>query len=461
MDRILVIDDDHEIRKVLCKYLSSQDYLATQASGGREAIELVRNTKFNIVLCDFKLPDDNGLDLIRKIKVLDPDCIIIMITGHSDVKVAVSAMKYGAYSFLAKPIQPDELMDLIKEALNSAKSNDLTTEERNSFSSDHCGDVDAGYVTGTSTESKLVQKYIELIAPTDISVVILGETGTGKVFVAKAIHDRSDRKNRPFIAVDCGALPEELAGSELFGHIKGAFTGALRDKPGQFELADRGTMFLDEIGNLSYENQIKLLRVLQEKKIKRIGSNQEIHIDVRLITATNLDLSKAVQSGKFREDLFFRLNEFLIQIQPLRKRKRDIILFAQHFLDLANRSLSKEVTGFNQEALEKINNYYWYGNLRELKNVIKRAVLFCSGREISANCLPEEIINPQYFKYETNGAPPNFDSADLRSIVEKAERNLIIETMTKMGNNKSKTAKILDIDRRTLYNKLTGYNIVT
>jgi two-component system response regulator HydG len=287
----------------------------------------------------------------------------------------------------------------------------------------------------------------------------MGETGTGKEYVARAIHDSSTRKNGPFVTVDCGALPTDLAGSELFGHVKGAFTGAIKDKQGSFEYADGGTLFLDEIGNLSYDNQVKLLRVLQEKQIKRLGSNKQISVDVRVLTATNEDLSKAVYEGNFREDLFYRFNEFAINLAPLRDRKQDILVYAEYFLDLANESLNKQVAGFDSKATERIQNYYWHGNLRELKNVVKRAVLLCSEEEITEEHLPAEIANPNYLSSNTEAAKNSADTGNLKSVAEIAERQAILEILEKTGNNKTMTANILKIHRKTLYNKLKAYNI--
>jgi two-component system response regulator HydG len=297
-----------------------------------------------------------------------------------------------------------------------------------------------------------------------MSVIIFGETGTGKEYVAKAIHEKSQRAARPFIAIDCGALPKELAGSELFGHIKGAFTGAIADKAGSFEVANTGTLFLDEVGNLSYENQVKLLRVLQERKIRRIGSTSDIDIDVRIITATNEDLVKAVKEGRFREDLYHRLNEFKIELSPLRERKSDIVTFANHFLEKANEALNKTVLSFSPNAMERLTDYYWHGNLRELNNVIKRAVLLSQSEEIVVENLPPEIIasSSEHNEFE-NGFSEHYDFNQRRSILKSvsgnAERQAILDVLEKTGFNKTRAAELLNIDRKTLYNKLKAYDI--
>ena len=289
-----------------------------------------------------------------------------------------------------------------------------------------------------------------------MSVIVHGETGTGKEFVAQSIHRFSKRNKNPFIAIDCGALPKELAGSELFWHMKGSFTGAVNDKPGSFEVANGGTIFLDEIGNLSYENQIKLLRVIQERKIKRIGATKDTAIDVRIIAATNEDLSKAVKEGKFREDLFHRLNEFKIQLSPLRERRDDIMVFADHFLKKANASLQKNVQSFSTDVTEYLKNYYWHGNLRELTNVVKRSVLLTTGDEILKDSLPVEILQ---VTMDDSLVGVDESKGVLKSIAGSAERQAIIEALEKVAYNKSKAADLLNIDRKTLYNKLKLYNI--
>ena len=370
-----------------------------------------------------------------------------MITGYSDVKIAVQAMRLGVFDYVTKPLYPDEFLQLVKEALTTKQPSKKRKKIPDKF------------VHGVSNPSKQVRKHIELIAPTDMSVVILGETGTGKEYVARAIHDKSARKNGPFVTVDCGALPKELAGSELFGHVKGAFTGAIKDKQGSFEYANGGTLFLDEIGNLSYENQVKLLRVLQEKQIKRLGSNKQVSVDVRVLTATNEDLSKEVRDGNFREDLFYRFNEFTITLAPLRERRKDIMVYSQHFLNQANESLNKQVNGFDPKAAKRLQEYYWHGNLRELKNVIKRAVLLCSEKEIQEDHLPAEIANPAYISSATTPETSKQDSSNLKSVAEIAEKQAILEILEKTGNNKTMTANILKIHRKTLYNKLKAYNI--
>lgn len=392
--KILIVDDDQDIRLLLDKFFGKKGYKTNTASDGTKAIEILKNEKYDLVLCDFKLPDFNGLELIQKIKVINPEAALLVITGYSDVKVAVEAIKLGAYDYVTKPLYPDEILITVEKALES--------KQKQKQSSNSKPVKKKRFVTGDSPQAQQMMKHIKLIAPTDMSVIIQGETGTGKEFVANEIHDNSKRKTNPFVAIDCGALPKDLAGSELFGHVKGAFTGALNDKEGSFESANGGTLFLDEIGNLSYENQVKLLRVIQERKIKKIGGTRDIPIDVRLIVATNENLGDAVKEGNFREDLYHRFNEFKISLSPLRERKGDIKIFARFFLDNANRELNKDIKDFDPEVLGKMKDYYWHGNLRELYNVVKRSVLLAQSDTVTLDCLPEEIKSPVYFEQKEN-----------------------------------------------------------
>jgi len=459
MAHILVIDDDKDICLTLSKFLIKNGYQVEIAGSGEEGLQILRNHNIDLILCDYRLPDYTGLEVLQKIKILSPKSAVIIITGYSDVRSAVETFRYGASDYVTKPLFPDELLVTIRETLqkNEAKKTQQTGVSDSQSKKSYDGKLTASdFIIGKSIQSQSVQKYIELIAPSDMSVIIHGETGTGKEFVAQSIHRFSNRNKSPFVAIDCGALPKELAGSELFGHIKGSFTGAIADKPGSFEVAHGGTIFLDEIGNLSYENQIKLLRVIQERKIKRIGATKDTSIDVRIIAATNEDLNKAVKEGKFREDLFHRLNEFKIQLSPLRERKDDIMVFANHFLNKANASLQKNVQSFSAEVAEYLKNYYWYGNLRELTNVVKRSVLLATGDEILEDSLPAEIL-----QVTMDDAKVGVDESRgvLKSVAGSAERQAIIEALERVAYNKSKAADLLNIDRKTLYNKLKLYNI--
>lgn len=488
MERILIVDDNNDICLLLERFLTKQGYKTASALRGEDGLALVKKDTYELVICDFKLPDIDGLEMLRRIKVMNPKTAVIIITGYSDVRIAVQAVKHGAYDYVTKPLYPDEILYTIKSALErrlqsvnqpAGNAAPAPPAERPTIAkSAKAGTLAPNgkrFIFGKSRAAEQLQKHVELIAPTNMSVIITGETGTGKEFVANAIHLRSKRADKPFVAIDCGALSKELSGSELFGHVKGAFTGALADKAGSFEFANGGTLFLDEIGNLSYDNQIKLLRVLQERKIRRIGSNQDSAVDVRIICATNEELRNAVRQGRFREDLFHRIDEFRIELAPLRERRADVMIFAEHFLELANVQLEKEVAGFEDDVKDKLRDYYWHGNLRELQNVIKRAVLLTQYDYITLDALPHEIIHPTYFSADESvvmsqvqvyadmlrpgttviSQPAN----NLKSVSENAERAAILKVLEKTGYNKTKAAEVLNIDRKTLYNKLKAYDI--
>lgn len=462
--RILVIDDDKDMCLVLSKFLTKNDYEVDVAHTGEAGLKLLRDTEYILVLCDYRLPDITGVEALQKIKVLSPVVPVIIITGYSDVRTAVETFRYGASDYVTKPLYPDELLVTIRETIAKNSSKNFAGDKAQNGKADSAkqsrGTTSKSgqeYIVGKSVQSQTVQRYVELIAPSDMSVIITGETGTGKEFVAQAIHRFSNRSDKAFIAIDCGALPKELAGSELFGHVKGAFTGAVNDKQGSFEVANNGTIFLDEIGNLSYENQVKLLRVLQERRIKRIGATRDIAIDVRIIAATNEDLNKAVKEGRFREDLYHRLNEFKISLSPLRERKEDILVFADYFLQKANVALNKNAKAFSADVTDQLRNYYWHGNLRELNNVVKRAVLLTQGETVEAESLPQEIVHSM----EMAGIAQhhNEEVSLLKNIAGSAERQAIIDVLEKVNYNKSRAAELMNIDRKTLYNKLKLYNI--
>lgn len=451
MPHILVIDDDPAFSLMLSAFLKQQQYQVQTAHSAEEGLKLLKTQAFDLVLTDFRLPDRNGLELLSMIKVISPALPVILMTTYADIQTAVRAIKMGALDYLTKPINPDETLLLVQSVLRKQQEDQPVQQVS----------ANAEYVHGQSPESAQIEEFIQLVAPTNLSVIIEGESGTGKEYVARTIHENSKRHDKPFAAIDCGTLSKELAGSELFGYVKGAFTGAVTDKKGQFEDADGGTLFLDEIGNLPYEVQVKLLRALQERKIRRIGSTTDQDVNVRVIAATNEDLTKAISNGQFREDLYHRLNEFKINIPPLRDRDGDVVLFARHFLNQANRELEKSITGFDEEALEVMLNYRWPGNLRELKNVVKRAVLLTKGSIITTQVLPPEVVNyrPEVAAPVSAGITDSYSETDLKSITERNERELIISTLEKVRYNKSKAARLLNIDRKTLYNKLKVYNI--
>lgn len=451
-EKILIVDDEIDIGQLLSKFLEKKGYSTAYASSGKKGLEEAKKTSYNLVLCDFRLPDMDGLDAIQKFKAIDQNIKIIIITGYSDIKTAVKCMKSGASEYVTKPIYPEEILMSVKKALKEKDNKEYQTGKSSGNGKTQTSEKE--FISGKSANAKKMEQVIKLLAPTNMSVIIQGESGTGKEMVANAIHQKSERSKKPFVAIDCGALPKELAASELFGHIKGSFTGAITNKTGHFQMAEGGTLFLDEIGNLSYDNQMKLLRVLQERKIRKIGDSKDISIDVRLIAASNEDLEDLAKKGEFREDLYYRINEFMVDIAPLRERREDIMIFANHFLNKANEDLKREVEGFSDATEHILINHKWDGNLRELKNVIKRAVLLSSGNTLEKEALPVELSQPK-FQAETESD----EIADLKSVAERAERKAIIKVLEQTGYNKTKTAKILKIDRKTLYNKLDSYNI--
>ncbi|MCB0397495.1 MAG: sigma-54-dependent Fis family transcriptional regulator [Flavobacteriales bacterium] len=387
---------------------------------------------------------------------------MIIITGYSDIKAAVEVIKFGAFNYVTKPIYPEMILELINKAIEEKKTSNNEAGGVASKKSRSGINMNSTFrfIEGKGDAARKLSKDINLIATTDMSVVILGESGTGKEYVARMIHASSERHDKAFVTIDCGALPDEVAGSELFGHKKGAFTGAFMDKEGQFEVANKGTLFLDEIGNLSYDNQMKVLRAIQERKVRRIGDTQDIEVDIRLLVATNENLRNAVKDGKFREDLYFRLNEFTIEIPPLRDRKEDIMVYADHFRLLSNDSLRKNVSGFQADVIQKLKAYPWPGNLRELKNVVKRAILLCNTDEVHPGCLPEEICHPELLAISDAAGLTSEQITDLKSIVEAAEKEAILRVLKLNSYNKSRTAEQLGIDRKTLYNKMTGYGLL-
>ena len=454
MTKILIVDDDPMFRVMLRTFLLKNNYDITEASNGKECLKKIKADEFHIVLTDLRLPDTTGLDLLKEIKESEKNSQVpvILMTSFGDIKSAVKAMKLGAYEYVTKPVNPDEILMNIRGALKRSAQKPTDGEEEavnGTFQ-------DFEYVDGSTEEAARIREFISLVAPTRMSVLIQGESGTGKEFVAKMIHQKSKRNEEPFVAVDCGTLSNDLAGSELFGHIKGAFTGALNDKKGQFQEADGGTLFLDEVGNLPYEVQVKLLRALQERKVRQIGGNTDHEVNVRIIAATNEDLQTAVDEGRFREDLYHRLNEFSIGVTPLRERKDDIVVFADYFLKQANEELEKNVRGFTHEALTVFLKYNWPGNLRELKNIVKRSTLLAKNSHIDLPDLPEDLIR-QAHKLEENGV--NSHHTDIKAVHEKNEKEMIRQVLIQTNYNKSKAARILNIDRKTLYNKLKLYSI--
>ncbi len=441
MGHILIIEDDITFCLILEGFLKRNGYTVSTANTVKDGIDKLRSSP-NLLLLDYRLPDGTGMDILDEMHKQGFSIPAIIMTSFHDVRTAVQAIKKGAFDFITKPVNHEELLMLIKQALETPQ------QERETKSID-----EVSFVEGKSETSRQLHSYISLVAPTDMSVLIQGESGTGKEQVARTLHNFSKRHDAPFIAIDCGALSADLSGSELFGHTKGAFTGAMQDKTGQFEAANGGTLFLDEVGNLSYDIQVKLLRALQERIIQPLGSNKSVKVDVRIITATNDDLIKSVKNGSFREDLYHRINEFKIQIPSLQERKEDLDEFVAHFIQQGNAELGKKISGISKEVKDLFHSYDWPGNLRELKNIIKRAVLLTTQSYIQQDALPAEMVL-SVGKETTGPAVSN-----LKTIQAQTERDLIIKTLQEVRYNKSKAAKILNIDRTTLYYKMSKYNI--
>lgn len=439
---ILIVEDDLTFSLMLKTWLGKKGFGVETAGSISHARKQLERGQFDLILSDLRLPDGDGISLLSWMAGKKISLPLIIMTGYADIQSAVQAIKSGAKDYIAKPVNPGELLRKMNEALAVTQAD--TVAETTRKEPDGEANADERFLEGESEAARLLYEHVRLVAPTNMSVLIQGASGTGKEYVAHRIHRLSDRSARPFVAIDCGAVPKELAASEFFGHIKGSFTGALADKTGAFEAANGGTLFLDEIGNLSYEIQVQLLRALQERKIKPVGSNKEIEVDIRLISATNENLEAAIEKGNFREDLFHRLNEFTLRVPSLKERPDDILLFANFFLDQANRELGRRLVGFDPGATQLIRDYSWPGNLRQLKNSIKRATLLARGQLIAAQNLEE-----------LQELPP----ANITLRNEETEKELIQEALRKADYNKSKAARLLGVDRKTLYNKLKLYNL--
>lgn len=499
LQKILILDKDLSMCQKFSGFLRSNNYVTASTCCNKEALQLIKASSFDLILCDSEFTNAYPVEFLEKIKSFQPEIPIISISNTNNVQTAVELMRSGAFYFFLKPVIPEQLLDIIRAAL---KKGDLETKpltlmdkkggRQKSMQSEFNNSIAYPYVKGVSKIARKLYKSIELVAPTDYTVIIHGETGTGKESVARMIHENSRRSNQPFVAVDCGSLSKELAASELFGHEKGAFTGALQNREGAFRLADKGTLFLDEIGNLSYSVQQLLLRVIQQRVIRKVGSVAETPVDVRLIVASNENLNESVNQRKFREDLFHRLNEFTVTVPALRDRKEDLKLFIQSFVVHASQRLNKDVKMPDKDAMDILEAYYWPGNIRELLNTIKKACLMTPpGKCISALYLPYEVKS----LIHNGGAVNTFDQRDaifdefkedkkmnlvaadkrlvsteagrqviksghgLKDIATTAELQKILITLKTAKFNKSKAAKILNIDRKTLYNKLKKIDI--
>jgi two-component system response regulator HydG len=440
MNSVLIVEDDLTFSLMLKTWLSKKGYVVMTSLTVSDAKKNILEKHPEVILLDLRLPDDSGISLLKWVKEKHPSTIVIMMTGYADIVSAVESIKSGAYDYIAKPLNPEELYGKINNALTQKELSVLANSREKTFQKE--------YIKGRSPEYQSLYEHVDLVAPTMLSVFIRGASGVGKEHVARLIHEKSERSSGPFVAVDCGVLSRELAASEFFGHIKGAFTGAIHNKTGYFQAANKGTLFLDEIGNLPLDIQVQLLRVLQEKKIKQVGGDKEFPVDIRVIAATNEELDYSPLHSAFRLDLYHRISEFSLYVPSLAECKDDIALFAHYFLELSNRELKRNVIGFTSEALEILTNYSWPGNIRELKNIINRLTLTARNGYITPDIIPD-LMKVEHFE-------PARTATGIRRSNEK-ER--IEEALRYANNNKSKAALLLNIDRKTLYNKLKLFGI--
>ena len=438
--KILIVDDETVVRDSLGKWFSSEGYQARPVAGAREALESIQNTEYDVALIDIKMPGMDGMELQTRLREADPELTVIIMTGYASVETAVQALKHGAYDYITKPVDPDELSHLVSNAMEHRRARREVVRLRENLQEVY----PSTELIGKAPAMKKVYELIEMVAPTEATVLITGESGTGKEVVARAIHSAGPRRFMPMVTIHCGALTETLLESELFGHEKGAFTGAQYRKKGKFEVADGGTVFLDEISDISLKTQTDLLRVLQEKEIVRVGGNQPIKVDFRCVAATNKNLEELVKAGTFRPDLYYRLHVFCIELPPLRDRREDIPLLVAHFLNKFCMMTSRSVPQISAEALQVLMNHEWPGNVRELENAVERALVVCRGPEIK----PADFS----FQFQTNGIPTG-------RTLEDVERVHIERILRETEHNLSRSARILDIDRTTLYNKLRRYGL--
>ncbi|MCD2421565.1 sigma-54 dependent transcriptional regulator [Niabella pedocola] len=450
--KLLIIDDDVDLCQLLARYLLKNGYEVETAYSGNKGIAKYKADHFDAVITDYRLGDMDGVQLVRELKELNSKVAVLVITGYSDIRQAIEVTRLGVFDYIPKPLVPEEVLELLKKMTTRQQSG----EEGPSIKSNSSAFTEDYYI-GKSKPTAVLYQQVNVVAPTDYSVILYGESGTGKEVIARTIHQNSKRAGKPFVALDCGTLSRELAGSELFGHVKGAFTGALQDKEGHFEMANGGTLFLDEIANLSTDIQAILLRIIQERKFKRVGGNKEIAADVRIIVASNEELKMACQKGRFREDLYHRLNEFAIHLPALRDRKEDIRHLAEFFLKKSCEESEKQVEFFSEPVLAAFQRYDWPGNLRELRNAVRRAVLLTT----SGNAIEEDVLLPEIISYshmELDAGPPDplpVQEQDLlKEVAGRAEYQVIMSVLQKVNFNKKKAAELLKIDRKTLYNKL-------
>jgi two-component system response regulator AtoC len=451
--RVLIVDDEENFRHMLSVILKKEGYDVEAASNGEEALQKVTLSPYDQVLCDIRMPKMDGLDFLNEAKKAGVDSTIIMMSAYGTVDIAIEAIKLGAYDYISKPFKPDEVILTLKKAEERERlrrENELLRKEvKKEYSFENI-----------ISKNKQMQKIFEVItkvAQYKSTILITGESGTGKELVARALHYNTDRAQNPFVAVNCGAIPENLLESELFGHAKGAFTDAIRTKKGLFEEADGGTLFLDEIGELPPQLQVKLLRVLQEGEIRRIGESKPIQVDVRIVAATVKDLVKEVNEGRFRDDLFYRINVLPIHIPPLRERNEDVPLLTAHFIRKYSQAMSKNVVGIDSRALEALMSYKWYGNVRELENTIERAIVLADRENIEIENLPLEIQN---FQEEIPLEPLAEEEYSIKKSSRFLEMNLIKKALKKTKRNHTHAAKLLEISHRALLYKIKEYGII-
>ena len=449
MPHILIVEDDLTFATMMQTWLRKKGFDVDRVSSVSAAARQLTDTpSFDLILSDLRLPDHDGLFLLEWMRKHNLRIPFIVMTSYAEVQNAVLAMKTGASDYIAKPVQPDILLQKIRDALSTpepAPTPQPTTPTPEAKAQEPTADVPR-YIEGKSEASRQLYEYVGLVAPTPMSVLILGASGTGKEYVARRIHELSPRRDKPFFALDCGAIPKEVAASEFFGYVKGTFTGATTDKTGAFVEANGGTLFLDEVGNLSYDVQVQLLRALQERKVRPLGGAHEIDVDIRLVCATNGDLASLVADGQFREDLYHRINEFTIYMPELKDRGADIFLFADLFIKHANADLGRDVIGLDDKASERIASYAWPGNLRELNNVMRRATLLAKGKHIGLSVLERSMA-------------PSTPTEPLALHDEQTEQQRIEAALRATGGNKSKAAQLLAVDRKTLYNKMKRYGM--
>jgi len=442
--RLLVVDDDPVVQKALKRLLDANGYVVTTYSSGPEALKVLREGEYRAAFVDYKMPQMTGLELIPRLKKIDPNLSIIMITAFGEISTAVDAMKSGAYHFMTKPFDNDEVLDLVRSAV--AQSREAYTARSAQRHGDHS-------IVGSSASMQEIFRLVDRVAPTGSTVLITGESGTGKELVARAIHEMSPRRDWPLVPVNCGSIPETLLESELFGHVKGAFTGALYSRPGRFSFADNGTIFLDEIGDMSPHLQAKLLRVIQEQRFEPVGSNKTVQVDVRVVAATHQDLGQLIEEKKFRLDLYYRLNVIRIHLPPLRERAEDLPLLCGHFLEIFNRRLRGHIDGFSEEAMEYLKGYSWPGNVRELENLLERLVILKGEGSVTPEDLKQQYM-AQGPEVQTPSVSLPSEGICFRTAVSKFENDLITQALKRSRGNKNQAADLLRLNRTTLVEKI-------